>query len=140
MPATRVALGAATLWSIGLVVAALTAPVYSGEAGSTDPTGALTTTRTSATLVEVNGWSGVVVATLPLAAALAVAALLLLRGRLGAGAEPWLVAAAWALSATCAALGVLALTSIGALVLPVAAGLGLAVATSHPRAVAAGSP
>ena len=57
MPTARIALAGATLWSLALVVAALTVPVYSGEAGGTDSTGAVRTTSTSATLVGENAVS-----------------------------------------------------------------------------------
>ena len=43
MRTTRIALVGATLWSLALVVGALTVPVYSGDTASTDSAGAVTT-------------------------------------------------------------------------------------------------
>lgn len=127
---TRVALVGAAVWSVGLLVGAVTLPVYAGSSAATDgePTGA----TTSATLVEVNGPGVLVVVAIPLVASLAVASLLVVRSRVSAGRLPWLVAAAWLAVAGCGALGVLGLPSIGLFVLPVAVALAVAVATSAP--------
>jgi hypothetical protein len=125
---TRLALGGATLWSLALVVAALTVPVYSGETTTADSTGATTATATSTTLVGENGWWGLVVAGLPLVACLVVGALLLgPGGRTGKAVAVVVVAV----------LGVgtlLGLLSIGIFVLPVTVALAVAVATAdHSR-------
>ena len=124
MKTARIALASATLWSLALVVAALTVPVYSGESQSTDSTGATNTTSTSATLVSVNGWWGLVVASLPLVACLVVGALLL--GPVGRGVK----VAAVVVVALLGVGAVLSLFSIGIFVLPVVAGLAVAVASA----------
>lgn len=121
MPTARIALAGATLWSLALVVAALTVPVYSGETGGTDSTGAVSTTSSSTTLVGENGWWGVVVAGIPLAACLVVGALLLGPG--GRGAQ----VAALVVVALLGVLTVLSLLSVGVFVAPAVAGLGVAV-------------
>ena len=128
MRTTRLALGGATLWSLALVVAVLTLPVYSGETTTSDSTGATTTTATSATLVAENGWWGLVVAGIPLVVCLVVRTLLL--GPVGRAAR---VAAA----VVVALLGLgnlLAMLSIGIFVLPVTVALAVAVASGdHSR-------
>ena len=124
MKTARIALAGATLWSLALVVAALTVPVYSGESESTDSTGATVTTSTSATLVGENGWWGLVVASVPLVACLVVAALLL-----GPGGRTARVAAV----VVVVLLGIgtlLGMLSIGIFVLPVTVALAVAVASA----------
>ena len=125
----RIALAAAMLWSLALVVAALTAPLYSGESESTDSTGTVTSRTTSATLVDVNGWWGLVVASLPLVACLGVGALLL-----GPGGRAAVVAAA-VVVALLGVVTVLGMLSIGIFLLPVTAALTVAVASAGPRPV-----
>ena len=121
MRTVRVALVGATLWSAALPVAALTLPAYSGSSGGTDSTGTVATSSATATFVEVNGTWGLVVVSLPLAACLVVAALLLgTRDRAG-----HLVAAA--VVALLGVLTVLSLLSIGLLLVPVVGCLGTAV-------------
>ena len=127
MRTTRIALAGATLWSLALVVAALTVPVYSGETTSSDSTGATIATSTSATLVEVNGWWGLVVACLPLLACLVVGALLLGPG--GGAAR----GAAVVVVALLGVVTVLGLLSIGIFILPVTLALALAVAVAWLR-------
>jgi hypothetical protein len=117
----RIALVGATLWSVALVVGALTLPAYSGDTAGTDSTGAVTSSSTTATLVEANGWWGLVVAGIPLAGCLVVGTLLL--GPRGRAAQ---VAAA-VVVALLGALTVLSLLSIGLFLVPAVAGLGLAV-------------
>jgi hypothetical protein len=117
----RFALLGATLWSIALVVGALTLPAYSGDMAATDTTGADASSSTTATLVAVNGWWGLVIAGIPLAACVLVGALLL--GPAGRAAQ---VAAA-VVVALLGALTVLSLLSIGLFLVPAVAGLGLAV-------------
>jgi hypothetical protein len=128
----RFALAGATLWSAALVVAALTVPLYSGMSASsfgsasTDSNdmvvpGPVTTTSTTATLVEVNGWWGLAVACIPLCACLMVGTLLL-----GPGGRRAQVAAAVVVGLL-GALTVLSLLSIGLFLVPAVAGLGLAV-------------
>jgi hypothetical protein len=117
----RIALAGASLWSLALVVAALTLPAYSGGSASTDATGTVTTSSTTATLVQVNGWWGLVVASVPLGACLVVGALLL-----GPGGRAARVAAV-VVVALLGVLTVLSLLSIGVFIAPVTAGLGVAV-------------
>ena len=132
MKTVRVALAGATLWSAALVAAALTVPLYSGAStssvGSADTdsngtvvTGPVTTTSTTATLVEVNGWWGLVLACIPLCACLVVATLLL-----GPGGRRSQVAAA-VVVAPLGAVTVLGLLTIGLFLVPAVAGLGVAV-------------
>lgn len=121
MRMVRLALAGAATWSAALVVAALTLPAYSGETAGTDSTGAATGSSTTATLVEVNGWWGLVIASLPLVACLVVAVLLL-----GAGGRAAQVAAL-VVVALLGALTVLSLLSIGLFLVPAVALLGLAV-------------
>ena len=137
MKTVRVALAGATLWSIALVVGALTVPLYSGSSASSvgsasaDSTGGVvvgpvttTSTTATATLVEVNGWWGLVIAGIPLAACVVVGALLL--GPAGHAAQ---VAAA-VVVALLGILTVLSLLSIGLFLVPAVGGLGLAVLVS----------
>jgi hypothetical protein len=129
----RIALVGASLWSVALVVAALTLPAYSGDTAGTDSTGAVTSSSTSATLVDVNGWWGLVLASLPLGACLVVGALLL-----GPGGRPAQALAA-VVVALLGGLTVLSLLSIGLFLVPAVAGLGVAVLValaSSPRAAA----
>jgi hypothetical protein len=117
----RIALGAAALWSVGLVVAALIVPVYSGESERTDSTGSASSTATSATLVEVNGWWGLVLASIPLVACLVVGALLL-----GGRGRPATIAALVVVGLL-GVLTVLSLLSVGLFLAPAVAALGVAV-------------
>ena len=117
----RIALAGATLWSLALVVAALTVPVYSGDTAGADADGVPGATSTTATLVEVNGWWGLVVAALPLGACLVVGTLLL-----GPGGRAATVAAV-VVVALLGVLTVLSLLSIGVFLAPAVAGLGVAV-------------
>lgn len=124
MRTTRIALAVATLGSLALVVGALTAPLYSSDTGSGDSTGPVSTTSSTATLVEVNGGWGLVVASLPLAVCLVVGALLL-----GPGGRAATVVAA-VVVALLGVLTVLSLLSVGLFLAPVTAALGLAVLVS----------
>ena len=117
----RIALGAAALWSLALVVAAVTVPLYSGDTATADSSGTSSSIHTTATLVEVNGWWGLVVAGLPLAASVVVAVLLL-----GVRRRPAVIVAA-VLVALLGVLTVLSLLTIGIFIAPVTAGLGVAV-------------
>ena len=135
MKTVRFALAGAILWSIVLVVGALTVPLYSGSSAnsvgsaSADSTGGVVidpATSTTATLVAVNGWWGLVIAGIPLAACVVVGALLL--GPAGRAAQ---VAAA-VVVALLGILTVLSLLSIGLFLVPAVVGLGLAVLVSLP--------
>jgi hypothetical protein len=129
MKTVRIALVGAALWSAALVVAALTLPAYSGATSSADSTGAVTNGSagavtngsTTATLVEVNGWWGLVIASIPLGACVVVGTLLL-----GPGGRAAQVAAAVVVGLL-AVLTVLSLLSIGLFLVPAVAALGLAV-------------
>jgi hypothetical protein len=135
-PRARLAVAFAALWSVGLLVGAVTLPAYSGSSAGTTADGQPTGSTTSSTLVEVNGRGVLVPLAIPLIATVVVATLLLLRGRAAAALLPWLVAAAWLAVAACGALAVLGLLSIGFFVLPVAVALGIAVASSDRPAPA----
>lgn len=121
MRTVRIALAAAALWAGGLVVAALALPAYTGSSSTEDANGEVHTTSTTATFVEANGTWGLVVASVPLAACLVVAVLLL-----GPGGRATRVAAV-VVVALLGALTVLGLLSIGVFIAPVTAALGLAV-------------
>ena len=121
MRTVRIALAAAALWAGGLVVAALALPAYTGSSFTEDANGEVHTTSTTATFVEANGTWGLVVASVPLAACLVVAVLLL-----GPGGRATRVAAV-VVVALLGALTVLGLLSIGVFIAPVTAALGLAV-------------
>jgi hypothetical protein len=133
MKTVRIALVGAAQWSAALGVAALTLPPNSGATAGADSTGAVTNGSTTATLVEVNGWWGLVVASIPLGATVVVGTLLL-----GPGGRAAQVAAA-VVVALLGALTVLSLLSIGLFLVPAVAGLGLAVLvalTTRPPEVA----
>ena len=121
MKTVRIALVGATLWSAALVVAALTLPAYSGATAGADSTGAVIERSTTATLVDVNGWWGLVIASIPLGACVVVGALLLGPG--GRVAQ----ALAAVVVALLGGLTVLSLLSIGLFLVPAVAGLGVAV-------------
>jgi hypothetical protein len=114
-------LAGAGLWSIGLIVAGLTVPFYAvttsvGSAGSI--TTASNSTQ-SATLVGENGGWVLLVLAVPLAATLLVAALLMPRRR-------WTLWMACGITGVLALANLLAMLTIGALVLPVTAALAVA--------------
>jgi hypothetical protein len=124
MRTVRIALAAATLWGVGLVAAALTLPAYTGSSSTSGAGGTVETDSTTATFVDVNGTWGLVLVTLPLAACVLVAALLL-----GPGGRVAQVAAA-VLVGLLGALALVSLLSIGVFIAPVVAGLGVAVVTT----------
>ena len=116
-----ISLGVAVTWSVVLVLAAFTVPVYSGESASSD---GVTTTDT-ATLVGENGLGVLVVVATPLVLTLLVAGCLAFvpwpRGRtLG-----------WVVTALMGALNLLAMLTVGLFMLPVTLALVIACATSH---------
>ncbi|NYG07682.1 hypothetical protein BJ986_002169 [Phycicoccus badiiscoriae] len=119
--AVRIALVSASAWSALLVVAALTVPVYSGETSSADSTGEVSSSPTTATLVEVNGAWGLVVASIPLLACAVVGALLLRPG----GRTRQVIAAV--VVGLLGILTVVSLLTVGVFVAPATAGLGVAV-------------
>jgi hypothetical protein len=130
----RIALVAAALWSVALVVGALTLPVYSGDVAGTGSTGATFGGSTGATLVEVNGWWGLVLASVPLAASVLVAALLL-----GPGGRAAQVAAA-VVVALLGGLTVLSLLTVGLFLAPAVVALGLAVLVALTARPAGAAP
>ena len=121
MRTARAALAGATLWSLALVVGALTVPLYSSDTSSGDSTGTASTTSSTATLVEVNGGWGLVVAGIPMVACLVVGALVL-----GPGGRVTTIVAAVVVAAL-GVLTVLSLLGVGLFLAPVTAALGLAV-------------
>lgn len=130
-PRARVALALAAVWGAGLVLAAVTLPVYAVESGAASPDGAIVTSMGSATLVEVNGPAVLLVAAAPLAATVLVAALLRARPRHRVARL-----AAWAPVGLLAGLAVLGLASVGAFLLPVVVALAVAVDAAPAPAVA----
>jgi hypothetical protein len=134
-PVQRVLLALAWCWAAALPVAAALVPAYdstsvtsSGTATSgNDPTtvtAAVTVTHTTATLLDENGWTVILVTAVPLLVASAVTVALLRRDRRRSGAGPL----AWVLTGLLAAGNLAALLSIGVFVLPVTAGLVMACA------------
>jgi hypothetical protein len=126
----------AALWGALLVAGALTLPVYSGAGSSMSCTSAGVCSTTSAsnesaTLVGENGTTALAVVAAPLAAALLCA--LLLHRRCARGSRAALVAA-WALVGALGAFALVALLTVGLLVVPVVALLaGSAALTPAPR-------
>lgn len=124
---TRVLLGTAALWSVGLVVAALTAPFYSSASSSSpsSPIGApghpMTTAtqvaHTSATLVHLNGFKVLAPVSLPLLAVIVVAFALSRRRK---RETPGVGRLAWTVSALLVGVVLLGMLSIGPFIAPVA--------------------
>jgi hypothetical protein len=130
-----VSLAIASVWSAGLLAAAVVVPVYSSSGVSSSGS----VTNGSATLTGVNGWGVLLVVGVPLAATVVVGGALWRRGsRPGAGVLAWTIAGLFAV------FNILALLSIGVFVIPVTACLFVACAghgrqrgsqVSHPRLV-----
>lgn len=117
----RVSLAIAAAWGVGLLVAAVFVPVY--QAVSVSTSGAVT--RSSATLVDVNGWGVLLVTGVPLLVSLGVGGALWHRGaRPGAGAF------AWTIAGLLAGFNVLAMLPIGVFVIPVTVGV-VAACAAH---------
>lgn len=116
-------LAGAGLWSVGLIVAGLTVPIYAGTtsvgsaAAGSNTTASISTQ--SATLVSENGGWVLLVLAVPLAATLLVAALLMPRRR----RTLWI---ACGVTGVLALLNLPAMLTIGAFVLPVTAALAVA--------------
>ncbi len=109
------------MWSIGVVLAALLMPVFNGQTATNELNGV---TLTTATFVQANGaW-----VLIPVAAPVAVTVLVgvALRARRTAG-PPWLGSAAWTAIALVFVLALVTIASIGAIMIPVAVLLGLAM-------------
>jgi hypothetical protein len=116
----RISLATALVWASGLVIAAALVPAYQSSGVSSSGT----VIDGSATLVEVNGWSVLLVAGAPLAAALVTwYALWRRRGRDGAGVLAWVV------TALLGCLSFLAMLTIGVFLLPVPIALVIACGT-----------
>lgn len=119
--AAWVAVVAAFVWACGLVVAAFKLPVYGAAiySSSGTPTGITsnTTLRATQTLVEVNGSIAAVEMAVPLIATLAVATAL----RFGVHRTP--LALAWTSTGLLAVFNLLAMLTIGVMVLPVTGAL-----------------
>ena len=136
---TSVLLGTAALWSVGLVVAALTAPFYSSMSASSSspasPTGApghpMTTptqvAHASATLVHVNGFKVLAPVSLPLLAVIVVAFALRRRRK---RATPGAGRLAWTVTVLLVGVALLGTLSIGPFIVPVAVLVGVACARS----------
>jgi hypothetical protein len=126
--------GAATVWSLGLLLAALLVPAYDGETSSPD-TGV---TLTRVTLVQSKGVWALLLVVVPLLASILVAAAMVYRRRDDAR---WAVPVAWSAIGVLALIALLGITSVGAFMLPAAALLALSVrlapgwgdVRAHPR-------
>ncbi|MFC6238486.1 hypothetical protein [Longivirga aurantiaca] len=125
----RVALVLALVWSVLLVLAAFTLPLYgySSSSATVDGSGGTEEITGTATLVQVNGWTAVLVLAIPLAVTLLVGLLLGVGGR---GQR----AGAWALTALLGVFTVLALLSVGLFMVPVVVALMVACASAGSRA------
>ena len=113
----------AAVWSSGLVAFAYM-PTYSTSVGTDG--GAVSSGASS--LVEVNGGDVLLVVAVPLAVTVLVGLAMLLRSRRG------FLAIAWALTAALAVFNLVAILSIGVLIVPVTAALvgACAAATAWP--------
>jgi hypothetical protein len=101
------------VWSLGLLVAALTYPAFDGQT----VTNADGVTLTTATFVQVNGTWVLIPVALPAVASAAVG--LALRQRLRGGLA-WADTPAWVLVGVLWALAVISIGTIGAFMIPVA--------------------
>jgi len=124
----RIALGLALVWSALLVLAAFTLPLYgfSSESATVDGSSAGDEITGTSTLVQVNGWTAVVVTAVPLVCTLLVALLLGIGGR---GPR----AGAWGLTVLLGIFTVLALLSVGLFMLPVVVALVVACSSAGSR-------
>jgi hypothetical protein len=109
----------AFVWSVGLVIAAVLVPVYSGHT-ETSSSGL---TITTATLVEENGWWVLLPVAVPAAICVVVGAAL--RRKWTSGGR-WSGRVAWVAIGTLAISALLAILSIGIFVVPVALLLAIA--------------
>ena len=139
----RALVAVAVLWSIGLLVAAVTYPAYESEAvtdstvigGSGAEHEVIKTSHFSATLVEVNGYHALWFIALPLLVSLIVASALL-RARAGRVAR----STAWVVTAMLGLLNVLAMLTVGPVMLPITGCLVMACAFDLGRQPGASSP
>jgi hypothetical protein len=120
----KVALLVALVWSVALPVIGVTAPLYAGESTTAD--GAVS--RTSETLVGMNGWHSIFLLLVPLLASILVgAALVMRRGSVS-------LLAAWLITAALCTAVVVSILSIGILVLPACVALVVACAAGRGHA------
>ena len=131
----RIALAAALTWSLLLLVASVVAPAYSTQTVTSEGT----STRSTVTLVQENGWGVLGVIALPLVAVLLVTVLLLPASTRQLGVRR-ARALAWVVVAGLGMLGLLSLMTIGLFLLPVAVTLALVVGTLTPPSAARSSP
>jgi hypothetical protein len=116
-----IALGFAGVWSVGLLVAAVTLPAYSRSSVTySSATGPVSVTESSATLVEENGSGVLAVVAIPLVVTGVVALALVFRFRT-ARSGPGVLACA--LCGVVLVLCLLSMLTIGLFVLPVAIAL-----------------
>jgi hypothetical protein len=118
------ALDVALVWSAGPIVAAAVAPAYQ----STTETSSGTVTHESATLVDENGPAVLLPVGVPLLVTVIVGYALWRREE-GRGAGP----IAWTFTGLLASFNVVAMLSIGLLMLPVTAALAVACAKRQAR-------
>ena len=118
------ALAVALIWSAGLIVAAAVAPAYQ----STTETSSGSFNHESATLVDENGPAILLPVGVPLLATVIVG-YALWRWEASRGAGP----IAWTFTVLFAGFNVVAMASIGLLMLPVTAALGVACAVRQAR-------
>jgi len=117
---SSIALVSAAVWGLGLVIAGFLLPAY--ESTTMSPSGELT--RSTQTLVGVNGPGVVAALAAPLLATGLVACALLLRGRRGA------IPFAWTLTALLGMFNLLGMLTIGIFVVPVTVALAVACASA----------
>lgn len=122
LPSEWVALVVALFWSVLLVVVVSAVPVYE-ETTVTDLGGSI---HSSATLIDENGSRALIVVGVPLLVTILVGVALWIRGR-RRGAGP----VAWTFTILLAGFNVLAMLSIGLLIIPITACLALACAIHH---------
>jgi hypothetical protein len=136
-PEVTFALTAALLWSTGLLVASLVAPIYNSSGTNTDNGAIRSVALSSSTLVGVNGARVLIVVAMP---AVATALVWLALRWKSSRASRYAVLAAWAIVWLLAALCLVGAFSIGLFMAPVAVLLGYATgrmpsgASPHPRA------
>jgi hypothetical protein len=121
--ATRLTAGALA-WSIGLVVAAVALPVYSGSSTSSDVNGV---TLTNSTLVQVNGIRALVLMAVP--ALVSIIVLVAIRAR-RSGAR-WASPVAWTAIAVLIAEAMVGFMTIGLFIVPTIVLLVMAMARSR---------
>jgi hypothetical protein len=103
---------AALVWSIGLIVAALLVPAYSGQT-VTDSRGV---TLTTATLVQVHGARALIITAIPGVVSIVVGFALCRRRATG---PRWTGIVAWSMIAVLAIVALLGILSVGVFMLPV---------------------